>query len=99
MNTASIVSKVWSFCTTLRDDGVTRSFQGKLEPYSYTPLDDVTAVAARVEAYRYAARRSAFGSALEQQSEEKLKERLQLEPAKPDAIAAFVARFGTPAQK
>ena len=22
MNTASIVSKVWSFCTTLRDDGV-----------------------------------------------------------------------------
>jgi type I restriction enzyme M protein len=21
-NTASIVSKVWSFCTTLRDDGV-----------------------------------------------------------------------------
>lgn len=22
MNTASIVSKIWSFCTTLRDDGV-----------------------------------------------------------------------------
>ena len=22
MNSASIVSKVWSFCTTLRDDGV-----------------------------------------------------------------------------
>ena len=22
MNTAPIVSKVWSFCTTLRDDGV-----------------------------------------------------------------------------
>lgn len=22
MNTASIVSRVWSFCTTLRDDGV-----------------------------------------------------------------------------
>jgi uncharacterized protein len=43
-------AKFERFHRALRDDGVTRSFAGKLEPYSYTPLDDVGAVAARVEA-------------------------------------------------
>ena len=33
MNTASIVSKVWSFCTTLRDDGV--SYGDYLEQLTY----------------------------------------------------------------
>ncbi len=33
MNTAPIVSKVWSFCTTLRDDGV--SYGGYLEQLTY----------------------------------------------------------------
>ena len=32
MNTAPIVSKVWSFCTTLRDDGVS---YGDLEQLTY----------------------------------------------------------------
>lgn len=32
-NTASIVSKVWSFCTTLRDDGV--SYGDYLEQLTY----------------------------------------------------------------
>ena len=41
-------AKFERFHRALRNDGVTRSFAGKLEPYSYTPLDDVTAVAARV---------------------------------------------------
>lgn len=43
-------AKFERFHRALRDDGVTRSFAGKLEPYVYTPLDDVGAVAARVEA-------------------------------------------------
>jgi mitochondrial fission protein ELM1 len=43
-------AKFERFHRALRDDGVTRVFAGKLEPYSYTPLDDVGAVAARVEA-------------------------------------------------
>ena len=33
MNTASIVSRVWSFCTTLRDDGV--SYGDYLEQLTY----------------------------------------------------------------
>src|SRR5664279_820900 len=33
MNAASIVSKVWSFCTTLRDDGV--SYGDYLEQLTY----------------------------------------------------------------
>ena len=33
MNTASIVSKVWSFCNTLRDDGV--SYGDYLEQLTY----------------------------------------------------------------
>ena len=33
MNTAPIVSRVWSFCTTLRDDGV--SYGGYLEQLTY----------------------------------------------------------------
>ena len=33
MNTATIVSKVWSFCTTLRDDGV--SYGDYLEQLTY----------------------------------------------------------------
>ena len=33
MNTAPIVSKVWSFCTTLRDDGV--SYGDYLEQLTY----------------------------------------------------------------
>ena len=41
-------AKFERFHRALRNDGVTRSFAGKLEPYSYTPLDDVAAVAARV---------------------------------------------------
>ena len=33
MNTAPMVSKVWSFCTTLRDDGV--SYSDYLEQLTY----------------------------------------------------------------
>ena len=33
MNTASIISRVWSFCTTLRDDGV--SYGDYLEQLTY----------------------------------------------------------------
>ena len=33
ISTASIVSKVWSFCTTLRDDGV--SYGDYLEQFAY----------------------------------------------------------------
>lgn len=33
MNTASIISKVWSFCHTLRDDGV--SYGDYLEQFTY----------------------------------------------------------------
>jgi mitochondrial fission protein ELM1 len=36
------------FHRALREDGVTRPFTGALEPYSYTPLDDMCAVASRV---------------------------------------------------
>jgi mitochondrial fission protein ELM1 len=43
-------AKFERFHRALRDDGVTRSFAGTLEPYAYTPLDDVGAVAARVQA-------------------------------------------------
>jgi uncharacterized protein len=43
-------SKFERFHRALRDEGVTRPFAGKLERYSYTPLDDVAAVAQRVEA-------------------------------------------------
>jgi mitochondrial fission protein ELM1 len=43
-------AKFERFHRALRDEGVTRSFAGMLAPYAYTPLDDVAAVAARVEA-------------------------------------------------
>ncbi len=43
-------AKFERFHRALRADGVTRSFAGKLEPYSYALLDDVGAVAARVQA-------------------------------------------------
>ena len=36
MNTAPIVSEVWSFCTTLRDDGV--SYGDYLEQLAYLIL-------------------------------------------------------------
>jgi len=42
-------AKFERFHRALRADGVTRAFAGKLEPYVYTPLDDVGAVAARVQ--------------------------------------------------
>lgn len=38
------------FHRALREDGVTRAFTGALEPYAYKPLDDMAAVAARVQA-------------------------------------------------
>ena len=37
MNTAPIVSKVWSFCTTLRDDGV--GYGDYLEQLTYLGSD------------------------------------------------------------
>ena len=43
-------AKFTRFHRALRAEGVTRVFAGKLEPYSYAPLDDVGAVAARVQA-------------------------------------------------
>jgi len=43
-------AKFERFHRALRADGVTRVFAGKLEPYSNAPLDDVGAVAARVQA-------------------------------------------------
>jgi hypothetical protein len=43
-------AKFARFHRALRDDGVTRVFAGELEPYAYTPLDDMVAVAARVRA-------------------------------------------------
>jgi mitochondrial fission protein ELM1 len=36
------------FHQSLRDDGLTRKFEGKLERYSYTPLNDVQLVANRI---------------------------------------------------
>ncbi|MYC82598.1 MAG: hypothetical protein F4X19_10970 [Acidobacteria bacterium] len=33
MNTARLVSKVWNFCTTLRDDGV--SYRDYLDQFTY----------------------------------------------------------------
>ena len=42
--------KFGRFHQGLRDDGVTRPFAGVLEPYRYRPLDDMAAVAARVNA-------------------------------------------------
>lgn len=38
------------FHRAMRDDGITRPFTGKLEPYSYVPLDDMAMVTARVNA-------------------------------------------------
>ena len=61
--------------------------------------DALPDAAARVEAYRDAARYSASGSALEQQAVGKPEDLSQPKPARPAEIAAFVARFGTPAQK
>jgi hypothetical protein len=52
-----------------------------------------------VAAYRDAARNSDSGSALQQQAVEKLEDLSRPKPARPAEIAAFVARFGTPAQK
>jgi mitochondrial fission protein ELM1 len=42
-------AKFERFHRALSEEGVTRFFAGSLVPYSYTPLDDVRAVAARVE--------------------------------------------------
>ena len=39
MNTSPIVSKVWSFCTTLRDDGVSYGDYLEQLTYSYLPQD------------------------------------------------------------
>ena len=38
------------FHRAMRDDGITRPFTGKLESYSYIPLDDMALVTARVKA-------------------------------------------------
>jgi mitochondrial fission protein ELM1 len=38
------------FHRAMRDDAITRPFAGKLETYSYVPLDDMAMVAARVNA-------------------------------------------------
>jgi mitochondrial fission protein ELM1 len=38
------------FHRAIRDDGVTRPFAGKLDAYSYVPLDDMAMVTARVKA-------------------------------------------------
>ena len=48
--------KFGRFHQAMRDDGITRAFAGKLEPYSYAPLDDMAMVTARVNAL--------FGNAL-----------------------------------
>lgn len=37
------------FHQSLRDDGLARAFQGKLEPYNYPPLNDVQLVADRIK--------------------------------------------------
>jgi mitochondrial fission protein ELM1 len=37
------------FHQAMRDDGLTRPFKGKLEQWTYTPLDDVQMVAARIK--------------------------------------------------
>ena len=42
--------KFQAFHQRLIDDGVTRIFESKLEPYAYRPLDDVTLAAERVRA-------------------------------------------------
>ena len=38
------------FHQALQDDGITRPFKGALEQWSYTPLNDMELVAARVRA-------------------------------------------------
>ena len=45
MNTQDIVQKLWSQCHVLRDDGITRRFEGRLVGWSYPPLDDTARVA------------------------------------------------------
>jgi hypothetical protein len=42
--------KFGRFHRAMRDDGITRPFAGKLESYSYVPLDDMAMVTARVNA-------------------------------------------------
>jgi mitochondrial fission protein ELM1 len=42
--------KFGRFHRAMREDGITRTFAGKLESYSYVPLDDVAMVTARVNA-------------------------------------------------
>jgi mitochondrial fission protein ELM1 len=43
-------AKFARFHRGLRDDGITRIFEGSLAPYAYAPLDDMSAVATRVKA-------------------------------------------------
>lgn len=47
MNTAPIVSKVWSFCTTLRDDGV--GYGDYLEQLTYLILHSPSGVSFEVK--------------------------------------------------
>ncbi len=41
-------AKFWNFHQRLTEEGVTRAFEDKLEPYAYPPLDDVAMVADKV---------------------------------------------------
>jgi len=41
-------AKFWNFHQRLMEEGVTRAFEDKLEPYTYPPLDDVAMVADKV---------------------------------------------------
>ena len=43
-------AKFWNFHQRLTEEGVTRAFEDKLEPYTYAPLDDVAMVVDRVKA-------------------------------------------------
>jgi hypothetical protein len=43
-------AKFWNFHQRLMEEGVTRAFEDKLEPYTYPPLDDVAMVADKVKA-------------------------------------------------
>lgn len=43
-------AKFWNFHQRLIEEGVTRPFEDRLEPYAYAPLDDVAMVADKVRA-------------------------------------------------
>jgi len=43
-------AKFARFHRGLRDDGITRVFEGSLAPYAYAPLDDMNAIVAHVKA-------------------------------------------------